>query len=109
MTTLQPLHDRIVVERAAELEVSKGGIFIPQTAKEKPIMGTVLSVGIGKYEENGVLRPLAIKVGDTVLFGAFSGSEVTVDEKVLLILKEDEVLGILHVTPPKPNSTAETK
>jgi chaperonin GroES len=95
-TTLHPLHDRILVQRIEEGEVRRGGLIIPDSAKEKPQEGKVLAVGQGTITEDGKKRtPLDVKAGDRVLFGKYSGSEVTLDGQDYLIMKEDDVLGIL--------------
>jgi chaperonin GroES len=94
-TKLRPLHDRILVKRVEEEEVRRGGIIIPDTAKEKPQEGKVVSVGTGKVTEEGKKLPLAVKEGDRVLFGKYSGSEVKIDDEEYLILREEDVLGIL--------------
>ena len=91
---LTPLHDRVVIRRIQETETVRGGIIIPDTAKEKPQEGIVIAVGTGKYEK-GQTVPLAVKEGDRVLFGKYSGSEIKIDGEELLIMKEDEILGIL--------------
>ena len=93
--TLQPLHDRIVVQRIEEGEVRRGGLIIPDSAKEKPQEGKVLAVGKGTVTEDGTKIPLDVKAGDRVLFGKYSGNEVTLDGEEYLIMKEDDVLGIL--------------
>ena len=93
--TLQPLHDRILVKRIEEGEVRRGGLIIPDSAKEKPQEGKVLAVGKGTVNEDGKKTPLDVKAGDRVLFGKYSGSEVTLDGQEYLIMKEDDVLGIL--------------
>ena len=94
-TTLQPLHDRIVVQRIEEGEVRRGGLIIPDSAKEKPQEGKVLAVGTGTVAEDGKKIPLDVKAGDRVLFGKYSGNEVTLDGEEYLLMKEDDVLGIL--------------
>jgi chaperonin GroES len=91
---LTPLHDRILVRRVAEAETVRGGIIIPDTAKEKPQEGVVVAVGTGRYEK-GQTIPLAVKEGDRVLFGKYAGSEIKIQGEELLILKEDEIFGIL--------------
>jgi chaperonin GroES len=91
---LTPLHDRILVRRVAEAETVRGGIIIPDTAKEKPQEGVVVAVGTGRYDK-GQTIPLAVKEGDRVLFGKYAGSEIKIDGEELLILKEDEIFGIL--------------
>jgi chaperonin GroES len=92
----RPLHDRVVVRRIEEDERTKGGIIIPDTAKEKPQQGEVVAVGPGARDENGVVQPLDVKAGDRVLFGKWSGSEVKIDGEELLIMKESDVLGIIE-------------
>ena len=94
-TTLHPLHDRILVERIEEGEVRRGGLIIPDSAKEKPQQGKVIAAGNGKCKDDGKRVPLDVKAGDRVLFGKYSGSEVTLDGRDYLIMKEDDVLGIL--------------
>ena len=93
--TLQPLHDRILVKRIEEGEVRRGGLIIPDSAKEKPQEGKVLAVGKGTVNEDGKKTPLDVKAGDRVLFGKYSGSEVTLDGQEYPIMKEEDVLGIL--------------
>jgi chaperonin GroES len=93
---IRPLHDRLLVERLAEKEVKKGGIIIPDTAKEKPQEAKVIAVGIGKVTDEGKKIPLDVKAGDKILFGKYSGSEVKIDEKEYLIMREDDVLAILE-------------
>ena len=93
---IRPLHDRILVERLEEKEVRKGGIIIPDTAKEKPQEGKVIAAGNGKVTDDGKRLPLDVKAGDRILFGKYSGSEVKLDEKEYLILREEEVLGVLN-------------
>ena len=92
---IRPLHDRILVERLEEQEVKKGGIIIPDTAKEKPQEGKVIAVGAGKVNDDGKRLALDVKVGDKILFGKYSGSEVKVDDKDYLILREEDVLAVL--------------
>ena len=92
---LRPLHDRILVKRLEEQEVKKGGIIIPDTAKEKPQEGKVVAVGTGKVNEEGKKIPLDVKAGDRILFGKYSGSEVKVEDEEYLILREEDVLGII--------------
>jgi chaperonin GroES len=89
-----PLHDRVLVKRIEEKESVKGGIIIPDTAKEKPQEGEVIAVGAGRFEK-GARQPLDVKVGDRILFGKYSGSEIKVDDEEYLILKEDEILAKL--------------
>ena len=92
---IRPLHDRILVERVEEGEVRRGGIIIPDTAKEKPQEGKVIAVGNGKVGDDGKKIALDVKAGDKILFGKYSGNEVKIDDKEYLIIKEDEVLAIL--------------
>ena len=94
-TKLRPLHDRILVKRMEEEEVRRGGIIIPDTAKEKPQEGKVIAVGTGKVTDEGKKIPLDVKAGDRILFGKYSGSEVKIDDEEYLIMKEEDVLGIL--------------
>jgi chaperonin GroES len=93
---IRPLHDRILVERLEEGEVKKGGIIIPDTAKEKPQEGKVIAAGNGKVTEDGKKIPLDVKAGDRILFGKYSGSEVKIEDKEYLILREEDVLAILE-------------
>ena len=93
---IRPLQDRIVVSRIADQEKTKGGIIIPDTAKEKPIEGKVLAVGNGRVLEDGSVRKLDLKVGDRVLFAKYGGTDVTIDGEELLILREDDVLGVVE-------------
>ncbi len=92
----RPLHDRVVVRRVEEDDRSTGGIIIPDTAKEKPMQGEVLSVGPGTRNDKGELSPLEVKAGDPVLFGKWSGSEVKIDGEELLIMKESDIMGVLE-------------
>ena len=92
---IRPLHDRLLVERLEEKEVKKGGIIIPDTAKEKPQEGKVVAVGTGKVNDDGKNFPLAVKEGDRILFAKYSGSEVKLDGEEYLIMKEEDVLGIV--------------
>ncbi|MCX7668337.1 MAG: co-chaperone GroES [Atribacterota bacterium] len=91
---IKPLGDRILVKRVEEEEVRKGGIILPDTAKEKPQQGKVVAVGTGKVDENGNRKPLEVKEGDKVLFGKYAGTEVKVDEEEYLIMREDDIRGI---------------
>ena len=91
----RPLHDRVVVKRIEAEEKSAGGIIIPDTAKEKPQQGEVVSVGPGGRDESGKLIPIDVKVGDRVLFGKWSGTEVKIDDQDLLIMKESDIMGVL--------------
>lgn len=93
---LRPLQDRILIKRIEEKETVKGGIIIPDTAKEKPQEGEVVAVGHGKKTEDGKIIPLDVKVGDRVLFGKYSGNDIKIDEQEYLILREDEILGVLE-------------
>ena len=97
----RPLHDRVVVRRVESEEKTAGGIIIPDTAKEKPMEGEVIAAGTGKRLENGTVTPLEVKAGDRVLFGKYSGTEIKLDGEELLILREDEILGILEATAAK--------
>jgi chaperonin GroES len=93
---IRPLHDRLLVERLEEKEVKKGGIIIPDTAKEKPQEGKVIAVGNGKVTDEGKKIPLDVKAGDKILFGKYSGSEVKIEDKEYLIMREEDVLAILE-------------
>ena len=93
---LRPLHDRVIVKRMEEERVSAGGIVIPDSATEKPVRGEIIAAGNGKILENGEKRDLDFKVGDTVLFGKYSGTEVKVDGEELLIMREDDIVGIVQ-------------
>lgn len=93
---IRPLHDRILIKRVEEQEVRKGGIIIPDTAKEKPQEGKVIAVGNGKVNEDGKRIPLDVKAGDKILFGKYSGNEVKIDEEEYVIMKEEDVLAILE-------------
>ena len=93
---IRPLHDRILVERVEEKETVRGGIIIPDSAKEKPQEGKVIAAGSGKVGEDGKRIPLDVKAGDKILFGKYSGSEVKIEEKEYLILREEDVLAILE-------------
>jgi len=93
---LKPLHDRIVVETAAKEEVTAGGIILPDSAQEKPQRGTVLAVGPGKRLDSGQLAPVDVKVGDVVLYGKYSGTEVTVGDKEYTILRAEEILAVVE-------------
>jgi len=94
--TFRPLHDRVLVRRIEEAERTAAGIIIPDTAKEKPIQGEVIAVGPGARDETGKLVPLEVKVGDRVLFGKWSGTEVKIDGSELLIMKESDILGVVE-------------
>ncbi len=92
---IRPLQDRIIVKRLEEEEKTKGGIIIPDAAKEKPMQGEVVAAGKGKVNENGKINPLDVKVGDKILFGKYSGTEVKLDGDDYLIMREEDVLGVL--------------
>jgi chaperonin GroES len=92
----KPLQDRVLVKRLEEQEVMKGGIIIPDTAKEKPVQGEIISIGPGRQDDQGKIIKMTVKVGDKVLFGKYSGSEVKLDGEEFLIMKEDEILGTLE-------------
>jgi chaperonin GroES len=94
-TTIKPLHDRVIIRRIEEGEQIRGGIIIPDSAKEKPQEGEVIAAGDGKYKEDGTRQSLDVKTGDRVLFGKYSGSEIKIDGEELLIMREDEILGII--------------
>jgi len=96
MSKIRPLQDRVIVRRVKEEEKSKGGIIIPDSAKEKPTEGEVMAVGNGKAQEDGMVRKLDVKVGDRVLFGKYNGTEVKVDGEDRLIIREDDILGVLE-------------
>jgi chaperonin GroES len=93
---IRPLQDRVIVERLAEEEKTKGGIIIPDTAKEKPMEGKVIAVGKGKTTEDGKLIKLDVKAGDVILFSKYAGTEVKIDGKEYLIMREDDILGIVE-------------
>ncbi len=95
-TNIRPLHDRVIVRRIEEGEQVRGGIIIPDSAKEKPQEGEVVAAGEGKYKEDGTRQPLDVKRGDRVLFGKYSGSEIKLDGEELLIMREDEILGVIE-------------
>ena len=94
--TVQPLHDRVLIKRIEEGETVKGGIIIPDSAKEKSQEGEVVAVGAGKLLENGTIAALEVKNGDRILFGKYSGTEIKVEDQDYLILREDEIIGILN-------------
>ncbi len=98
---IRPLHDRVVVKRIEEKETVQGGIIIPDTAKEKPQEGEVISVGQGKRTDDGKLIPLDVKAGDRILFGKYSGSEIKLEGDEFLIIREDEILGVIEGTSKK--------
>lgn len=92
---IRPLHDRVVIKRMEEEKASPGGIIIPDSATEKPIKGKVVAVGNGKIQDNGNVQPLDVKVGDTVLFGKYSGTEVMIDSDELVVMKEDDIMAVI--------------
>ena len=92
----RPLHDRVVIRRVEEESKSKGGIIIPDTAKEKPMQGEVVAIGPGGRDEAGKLIPIDLKVGDIILFGKWSGTEVKIDDKEFLIMKESDIMGVIE-------------
>ena len=95
-TKIRPLQDRLIVKRVQEEEKTKGGIIIPDTAKEKPIEGKVIAAGNGKVLEDGKVRPLDVKAGDRILFSKYAGTEIKIDGEEHLILREDDILGVLE-------------
>jgi chaperonin GroES len=96
-TNIKPLHDRVIVRRIEDnVNQTAGGLFIPDSAKEKPQEGEVIAAGAGKYKENGERQSLDVKAGDRILFGKYSGSEIKIDGEELLIMREDEILGIIE-------------
>ena len=101
MSSIKPLHDRVLVKRIDSKEEIKGGIVIPDTAKEKPQEGEIIAVGNGKILDNGTKLNLEVKVGDRILFGKYSGTEVKIDDKEYLIMREEEILGIITSTKSK--------
>ena len=100
-TKFTPLHDRILVRRVEEAEKTRGGIIIPDSAKDKPQEGEVLSVGRGKSNDEGKVFPLAVKEGDRILFGKYAGTEIKIDNEDYIIMREEEVLGVLSGAPAK--------
>ena len=97
----RPLHDRVAVKRVEEEQKTKGGLIIPDTAKEKPMQGEVLAVGPGARDDKGELVPMSVQVGDRVLFGKWSGTEVKIDDEEVLIMKESDLLGVLEGSPAR--------
>jgi chaperonin GroES len=93
---IRPLQDRVIVKRVDEEEKTKGGIIIPDTAKEKPQEGKVVAVGKGKVDEDGKVRPLDVKAGDRILFGKYAGTEIKIEGEEHLILREDDILGVIE-------------
>jgi len=96
MKKIRPLHDRVIVRRLEEERKSAGGIVIPDSAKEKPIQGEVIAVGTGKILEDGKVRPLDVKKGDKVLFGKYSGTEVKIGDEELLVMREEDIMGVVE-------------
>jgi chaperonin GroES len=96
MTTVRPLHDRVIVRRLDEEQVSAGGIIIPDSAKEKPLEGEVVSAGKGKIMENGDIRPLDVKAGDKVIFSKYAGTEIKIEGEEVLMMREDDILGVIE-------------
>jgi chaperonin GroES len=107
-TKFTPLHDRILVRRVEEVGTTRGGLIIPDSAKDKPQEGEVISVGKGKTNDEGKLFPLALKEGDSILFGKYSGTEIKIDGEDFLIMKEEEVLGVVTGTTKKEVAKKET-
>ena len=95
-TKVRPLHDRVIVRRLDEEEKSAGGIILPDSAKEKPVQGKVLAVGNGKILDNGDIRALDVKVGDTVIFSKYAGTEIKLDSEEVLMMREDDILGVIE-------------
>jgi chaperonin GroES len=93
---IRPLHDRVVVRRIDQETTSPGGIVIPDSAKEKPIQGEIVAAGNGKIMENGDVRPLDVKVGDKVLFGKYSGTEVKIGDEEMLVMREEDIMGVVE-------------
>ncbi len=93
---IRPLHDRVIIKRMEEERLSAGGIVIPDTATEKPVRGEVVAVGNGKILEDGSVRPIAVKAGDKVLFGKYSGTEVKIDGQELLVMREEDIMGVIE-------------
>ncbi|HVO62254.1 MAG TPA: co-chaperone GroES [Terriglobales bacterium] len=106
MAKLTPLHDRILVRRVEEAETTRGGIIIPDTAKDKPQEGEVIAVGKGKSNDEGKVFPLAVKDGDRILFGKYAGTEIKIDGEDFIIMREEEVLGILTGAAKKETAGA---
>ena len=109
MAKFTPLHDRILVRRVEEASTSRGGIIIPDSAKDKPQEGEIISTGKGRTNDEGKTFPLAVKEGDRVLFGKYSGTEIKIDGEEYIIMKEDEVLGILSGAPAKKEMAGSKK
>ncbi|MBV8828795.1 MAG: co-chaperone GroES [Acidobacteriaceae bacterium] len=104
---IRPLHDRVVVKRLEEQETMQGGLYIPDSAKEKPQQGEVVAIGKGKRDDTGKVNPLDVQVGDRILFGKYSGSDIKLNGSEYLIMREDEILGVL--TNGASNGTAKAK
>jgi chaperonin GroES len=96
MKKIRPLHDRVIVRRLEEERKSAGGIVIPDSAKEKPVQGEVIAAGTGKILEDGKVRPLDVKAGDKVLFGKYSGTEVKIGDEELLVMREEDIMGVVE-------------
>jgi chaperonin GroES len=103
---IRPLYDRIVVKRIEEQETTRNGIVIPDSAKEKPQEGEVMAIGKGKRLEDGTMVPLDVKVGDRILFGKYSGNEIKLESTEYIIMREDDVLGVLNVVPQAVSKTS---
>lgn len=99
--SFRPLHDRVLVRRLEQQETTKGGIIIPDTAKEKPMEGTVVAVGTGYHTEDGKVRPLSVKEGDTIVFKKWGGDEITIDNEEYLVMEEKNIIGILDKSSSK--------
>ena len=95
-TKIRPLHDRVIIKRVEEETTSAGGIVIPDAAKEKPVRGEVIAIGTGKLLDSGEVRPLDVKVGNVVLFGKYAGTEVKIDEDELLVMREEDIMGVVE-------------
>jgi chaperonin GroES len=93
---IRPLHDRVVVKRVEEEETTEGGLYIPDTAKEKPIQGDIVAVGDGKILDNGEKRPMAVKEGDRVIFAKYAGTEVEAGGETVLVMREDDIMGVVE-------------
>jgi|SRR5215475_1833975 len=105
-TMIRPLHDRVIIKRLDEAEQIRGGIIIPDTAKEKPQQGEVIAAGEGKIRDDGTRQALDVKAGDRVLFGKYSGSEVKLDDEEYIIMREDEILGVFTTTAKTKTKSA---
>ena len=109
MASIRPLHDRVIIRRIEEGEQIRGGIIIPDTAKEKPMEGEVIAVGNGKKKDNGEYAPLDVKEGDRVLFGKYAGTEVKLDGEEYLIMREEDILGVIERAAANEGSKAKGK